>query len=129
MYISKIGVVFHEIYAKNRATCTCSISQTVQECPDLQPEGLVASVAQLGLCTCKFYSPKSILLELLLLLSNFHVLVVRFTRLEIGGFQFESECQLFSFLFLFFSFFFRYHSHVVFENIGPSKKKPGSYNN
>ena len=43
MYISKIGIVFYEIYANNRA----SMSQTVQECRVPRPEGLVMSVAKL----------------------------------------------------------------------------------
>ena len=52
----KIGVVFREIYAKNRA----SVSQTVHERPGPRPEGMVRSVAQLGLFRCKFYSRKRI---------------------------------------------------------------------
>ena len=46
--ISEIEVVIREIYMKNRA----SVSQSVKECPDPQPEGLVQSVEQLGLYDC-----------------------------------------------------------------------------
>ena len=39
------GVLFCETCAKNRAR----MSQAAQECPNPRPEGLVTSVAQLGL--------------------------------------------------------------------------------
>ena len=71
--------------AKNRA----SVSQSVQECPDPRPEGLVPSVLQLGLYDGGDLSSK------------------------VPG------VRTFFFLSVFIFLLFLFHSPVVFENIGP----------